>query len=407
MASLWDLINGYSQGGAPSEGSTQTLGQAARDVYQGLINPQAWQEVQQATKRTQKVIPSVLESLGRGSVAQVPGTLGDISALLRQLAPQTTQQILGNRIAPTTDEILGYVPRMTPNYQGSESHEMMGGLLSPALGYFAKAIPTQMKGMPIGLSIKNVSNYEGFMPHFKEHENLASVFEKNGLNVKETGSAHSNSRYVEIEDPISGEIITTRFSNHPQSGRAMTLHGPADLEVGEIFKNKSWTDVVNPILDRINKARKEYGDELLNLKTTQNHKEILSLLPDQYRGSHVAPNAQVYGGTLDDLGKIMPEDVYTSKGKKLYGINDPNIDNEWWKEVYLSKGKPDRLVEVHRAVPKGVKIINNGDWVTTSKTYAKNHGENALNGEYDIITKKVPAKTLSSEGYPYEFGYNE
>jgi len=34
------------------------------------------------------------------------------------------------------------------------------------------------------------------------------------------------------------------------------------------------------------------------------------------------------------------------------------------------------------------------------------HGENALNGEYDILSKKVPAKTLSSEGYPYEFGYN-
>jgi hypothetical protein len=49
---------------------------------------------------------------------------------------------------------------MTPNYQGSESHEMMGGLLSPALGYFAKAIPMQMKGMPIG----NMIAYHG-TPH--------------------------------------------------------------------------------------------------------------------------------------------------------------------------------------------------------------------------------------------------
>jgi hypothetical protein len=70
------------------------------------------------------------------------------------------QQLFGNRLAPTTDEILGYVPRMTPNYQGSESHEIMGGLLSPALGYFAKAIPTQMKGMPIG----NMIAYHG-TPH--------------------------------------------------------------------------------------------------------------------------------------------------------------------------------------------------------------------------------------------------
>ena len=261
-----DLISGYSQGGAPSEGSTQTLGQAARDIYRGLINAQQLQEVQRATQRTQKVIPSVLESLARGSIAQVPGTAGDISALLRQLVPQTTQQVLGNRIAPTTDEILGYVPRMTPNYQGSESHEMMGGILSPALGYFAKAIPMQMKNMPMGLSIKNVSNYVGEMPHYKEHENLASVFEKNGLEVKETGSAHSNSRYVEITDPISGETLTTRFSNHPQSARAMTLHGPADLEIGEIFEHKSWKDAVPLIIDRINKARQQFGDELLIVK---------------------------------------------------------------------------------------------------------------------------------------------
>jgi len=280
MATLMDLIAGYSQGGAPVDDSSQSLGQAARDLYQGLINPKAWQEVKQATQRTTNIAPAVLESLARGSIAQVPGTIGDTSLLLRQLAPQTMQQIFGNRVAPTTEEILGYVPRATSAYQGSQEHEMVGGLLSPAMGYFAKALPLATKDMPIGLAL-------------------------------------------------------------------------------------------------------------------------------EYQGSHLFPNAKVYGGTIDDLGKIMPEEVYTSKGKRLYGINNPNIDNEWWKEVYLSKGKPDRMVEVHRAVPKGIKEINNGDWVTTSKTYAKMHGENALNGEYDILSKKVPAKTLSSEGYPYEFGYNE
>jgi len=58
-------------------------------------------------------------------------------------------------------------------------------------------------------------------------------------------------------------------------------------------------------------------------------------------------------------------------------------------------------------VPKGVKDINDGDWVSTSKAYAKQHGESTLNGEYDILTKKVKAKTLSTEGYPYEYGYNK
>jgi len=126
-----------------------------------------------------------------------------------------------------------------------------------------------------------------------------------------------------------------------------------------------------------------------------------------YQGSHKAPNAAIYGGTLDDLSKIMPADVYSSKGISYYGLGDPKIDSEWFKAAYLAKNNPDKLTTVYRAVPKGIKDINHGDWVTTSKTYAINHGENTLNGDYEILSKQVPAKTLSSEGYPYEFGYHE
>jgi hypothetical protein len=103
----------------------------------------------------------------------------------------------------------------------------------------------------------------------------------------------------------------------------------------------------------------------------------------------------------------MPKDVYSSKGIGLYGLGDRAIDSQWFAAAYKAKGNPDAEVTVYRAVPKGVKSINNGDWVTTSRNYAENHGESALSGEYEIISKKVKAKTLSSEGYPYEFGYNE
>jgi hypothetical protein len=42
-----------------------------------------------------------------------------------------------------------------------------------------------------------------------------------------------------------------------------------------------------------------------------------------YRGQgHLAPNADTYGATLDDLTKIMPDDVYSAQGKQLYGIGD-------------------------------------------------------------------------------------
>ena len=126
-----------------------------------------------------------------------------------------------------------------------------------------------------------------------------------------------------------------------------------------------------------------------------------------YRGSHVAPNADVYGATLDDLTKIMPADVYSQSGKQLYGIGDRLTDSEWRMAALKARGKPDAMIDVYRAVSKGVKDINHGDWVTTSPNYAKWHGENVLDGDYEIIKKKVKAKTLSTEGYPYEFGYHE
>jgi hypothetical protein len=126
-----------------------------------------------------------------------------------------------------------------------------------------------------------------------------------------------------------------------------------------------------------------------------------------YRGSHQAPNARRYGATLDDLTKILPDDVYSAQGKQLYGIGDKAIDSEWRIAALKTRNKPDAEVEVYRAVPKGVKDINDGDWVSTSKAYAKQHGENTLNGKYDIVSKKVKAKTLSTEGYPYEYGYNK
>ena len=107
--------------------------------------------------------------------------------------------------------------------------------------------------------------FAGTMPHYKDHENLANVFENVGLKIKETGSSKSGSKYVEIYDPIGGEILTVRFADHPQTSSAVTLHGPAEIEIGEPFKIKSWKDAINPILDRINKTRKQYGDELLTI----------------------------------------------------------------------------------------------------------------------------------------------
>ena len=124
-----------------------------------------------------------------------------------------------------------------------------------------------------------------------------------------------------------------------------------------------------------------------------------------YRGSHTTPDAD-YGAPLNDLTQIMPEDVYGPSGERLYGINNKAIDREVFSALRAARGKPDADVMIYRAVPKDVNAINPGDWVSTSKAYAKGHGESALGGDYRIIEQKAKAGELYMAGDPQEFGWH-
>ena len=65
----------------------------------------------------------------------------------------------------------------------------------------------------------------------------------------------------------------------------------------------------------------------------------------------------------------------------------------------------DEYNKLRNARNKPLKI-NNGDWVTISLNYAKEHGMSNLNGRYKIITKTVRAKDLYTDGNDVlEWGY--
>ena len=126
-----------------------------------------------------------------------------------------------------------------------------------------------------------------------------------------------------------------------------------------------------------------------------------------YRGDHVAPTAE-YGAPLHNLTDMIPEDVYGPSGPRLYGVGDTSVDNEAFEVLRAVRGNPDAEVTMYRAVPNDAPdAIADGDWVTTSRTYAEQHGERALDGDYKILEEPTYARRLQSEGYPYEFGYME
>jgi hypothetical protein len=194
-------------------------------------------------------------------------------------------------------------------------------------------------------------------------------------------------------------------------------------------------------------------------------KQAGAVLTD-YRGGHTAPMKDRGNAPLHDLTQTYPDDIYSSKAAQYYGHygGGDMQDQIAINLMQQAKGKPNMPVTMYRAVPyektlaqqaaeiekqmaayqrrgnvpKGAALsgsdwyenasnmrdrllqkaatqdapermlINNGDWVTLSKQYAKEHGEGALNGNFKILSKKVPARKLFTDGNSiHEFGYDE
>ena len=128
----------------------------------------------------------------------------------------------------------------------------------------------------------------------------------------------------------------------------------------------------------------------------------------EYQGQHGAPMA-ADNAPLHDLSQVYPSDIYSSKGLQYYGTGNKAIDTESMGVINSLRGKPDQTVTMYRSVPSSVGDvdINAGDWVSLSKQYAKDHGESALNGDYKIISKEVPANQLFTNGDSInEFGFD-
>ena len=75
----------------------------------------------------------------------------------------------------------------------------------------------------------------------------------------------------------------------------------------------------------------------------------------------------------------------------------------------IDKGEKP-MVTIYRAVPKSLKegSVRNGDWVTLSEAYARQHGNHALEGDYRMMEERVPAENLYWDGNDInEWGYDD
>ena len=147
------MANEYDQFNEPAT-SDISLKDALYNILNGFQDKEKLRETGEGLTRLRQSLPGVAESVGRGAIAAVPGSIGDVSEFARTWAPEVMEKKFGkDRFFPTTREILDYIPRMTPTHEGANTLEDVSAAISPGIGGVTKDLALLTKGKPLGLSI--------------------------------------------------------------------------------------------------------------------------------------------------------------------------------------------------------------------------------------------------------------
>ena len=118
----------------------------------------------------------------------------------------------------------------------------------------------------------------------------------------------------------------------------------------------------------------------------------------EHRPTKTSP---VYDLTKDGA---IPEDIYTHP--EYYADMQDPIYRQSFAAIQNAKGKPNATITIYRSSPK--KELNEGDWVTLSREYAKQEGKHPSDPKQDLPVHsfKVKAKDVFFAGDDInEFGY--
>lgn len=126
-------------------------------------------------------------------------------------------------------------------------------------------------------------------------------------------------------------------------------------------------------------------------------------MSEEYRGGH---QPDLDGPGIHEAHKVY-EGIH--ENPRWYSTGDEAADAESLAVIRSAKDRPDQMVRIFRAVPHGVTEINPGDWVTPSRSYARDHGMHPTDPSQDwpVISKVVPAKHIveGSGNSIHEWGY--
>lgn len=132
---------------------------------------------------------------------------------------------------------------------------------------------------------------------------------------------------------------------------------------------------------------------------------------DDYQMDHRPPGPED-GAPLHDLtgNGVYPSDVYTHP--QYYNMGE---DAYWdaFDKARVGRGKPEGHVQIFRALPcpapRKRMTLHKGDWVTTVKSYARQHGKHDNDPSKDMCvgSARVKRKCIHTAGDSMlEWGYN-
>ncbi len=88
---------------------------------------------------------------------------------------------------------------------------------------------------------------------------------------------------------------------------------------------------------------------------------------ESYRVQHRAPGRDGYSNPIAELDKSFRPDVL--EHPEYYGSGES--DPETMAQLKRVVANPLRTVKIYRALPSGIAVISQGDWVTLSEKYAR------------------------------------
>ena len=265
------------------------------------------------------------------------------------------------------------------------------------------------------------------------HKKSASLSENNKFieeveKEKEKNKKEIDSFIKKSKDPYAGkDLETLNEMKSLQRGLndelSTTEHRNEDirrLEIGKELAKESDPSLKNAseeLLEREGRKWLQYNDgEILEGEPYKNykgelevpteylHNRLNSFKNEDYKMTHRPDND--WHMTPDDLlgeDSVAPKDVY--EHPEYYTIHsNKNVVKETKEALEKVKGNPDAKITIYRATTGDT--INDGDWITLSKSYAEDHNYSQLDGKGKIISKEVPVKDVEWAGDDLsEWGY--